>query len=118
MANAVKGEVGFKVEGEQFTLAYDFNALCTLEADLGVSVDEIGAKMDSISSLRTMFRIGLEAHHGRLSDLEAGNLIHRIGIEKAGALITSAFQGAFPTPAGGAEGKAKGTRAAGSGAAR
>ena len=87
MANPMKGEVGFSVGEGRFTLAYDFNALCTMESDLGVSIEDVGTKMDSISAVRTMFRIGLEAHHGRLSDIEAGNLIHQLGLEEAVALI-------------------------------
>ena len=118
MANPVKGEVGFSVGDGRFTLAYDFNALCTLEEDLGVSIEDVGAKMESISAVRTMFRLGLEAHHGRISDIEAGNLIHRLGLAEAGALITKAFQGAFPDASG--EGKAKPANRAtrGSGRAR
>ena len=105
MANPIKGEVGFSVGEGRFTLAYDFNAPCTMESDLGVSIEDVGAKMDTVGAVRTMFRIGLEAHHGQLSDIEAGNLIHQLGLEEAGSLITKAFQGAFPDAS--AEGKAR-----------
>ncbi|WP_066486129.1 hypothetical protein [Sphingomonas sp. CCH9-F2] len=117
MANPIKGEVGFSVGEGRFTLAYDFNALCTMEGDLDVSIEDVGTKMDSISAVRTMFRIGLEAHHGRLSDIEAGNLIHQLGLEEAGALITKAFQGAFPDASAGGKAKPanKATRGSGRG---
>ncbi len=41
MANPIKGEVTATIAGTPFTLAFDFNALCTLEDDLGVGVDEL-----------------------------------------------------------------------------
>ena len=57
------------------------------------------------------------AHHGRLSDIEAGNLIHQLGLEEAGALITKAFQGAFPDASAGGKAKPanKATRGSGRG---
>jgi hypothetical protein len=113
MANPLKGEVGFKVAGGDFVLAYDFNALCTLEEDLGVGVEEIGEKLNSVSSLRTVFRAGLEAKHGRMTDIEAGRLIHEVGVVKAGEMVVKAIQAAFPAPS--AEGKAKGAAKAGTG---
>jgi hypothetical protein len=118
MANPIKGEVGFSVAEGVFTLAYDFNALCTMESDLGVSIEDVGTKMDSISAVRTMFRIGLEAHHGQLSDIEAGNLIYQLGLEEAGTLITRAFQGAFPDASAGGKAKPVKPKPRGSGRAR
>lgn len=113
MANPLKGEVGFTVAGGDFVLAYDFNALCTLEEDLGVGVEEIGEKLNSVSSLRTVFRAGLEAKHGRMTDIEAGRMIHEVGVQKAGELVVKAIQGAFP--AASTEGKAKAGAKAGTG---
>ena len=107
MANPIKGEVGFKIAGGDFVLAYDFNALCTLEEDLGVSVEEIGEKLSSVSSIRTIFRIGLEVHHGRMTDIEAGRMIHELTVPKAGELVVKAIQAAFPNAS--AEGKANPT---------
>lgn len=96
MANATKGEIAFTAAGGSFTLLYDFNALCTIEQDLEIDVADVGSKLSSASMLRSVFRIGLEAHHGAMSDIEAGRLIHDLGVEKAGEVIGKAFKAAFP----------------------
>lgn len=105
MANATKGEIAFTAAGGSFTLLYDFNALCTIEQDLEIDVADVGSKLSSASMLRSVFRIGLEAHHGAMSDIEAGRLIHDLGVEQAGEVIGKAFKAAFPDAApGGGEG--------------
>lgn len=107
MANAIKGEVGFEAAGSKWTLVYDFNALCTIESELDVDVDDVGARLNSPTMIRSVFRIGLEAHHGAMSDIEAGRLIHDMGAPAAAQVIAQAFQAAFPDAAGeSAEGNA------------
>lgn len=108
MPNAIKGEVGFKVDGADFILVYDFNALCSIEQELEVDPTELGAKLSSPTTIRTVFRIGLAAHHGAMSDLEAGRLIQGLGMQAAGETIAKAFKAAFPEADDGAsaEGKA------------
>lgn len=96
MANPLKGEIGFTVEGEPWTLLYDFNALCTIEQDLGVALQDVGDRLTSPTMIRSIFRIGLEARHGTMTDLEAGRLIHAIGVETGAELIGKAFAAAFP----------------------
>ena len=106
MANGTKGEVAFTAAGGSFTLVYDFNALCTIESELGIDPDQLGT-ISGPSMVRSVFRVGLDARHPGMTDLEAGHLIHEIGMEKAGELIADAFKAAFPDakPAS-AEGKA------------
>lgn len=99
MANGIKGEVGFKVAGSDWTLVYDFNALCTIEQELDVDVADVGTKLSSPSMIRSVFRIGLEAKHGGMSDLEAGRLIHDLGAQASAEVIGRAFQAAFPEAA-------------------
>lgn len=115
MANPVKGEVSFKVDEQEFILLYDFNALCTIEADLGVDVAEVGERLASPTMIRSIFRVGLEARHGLMSDLEAGNLIHRVGVQPAAELIAKAFQAAFPAADESVEGKVPAKKKAGTG---
>lgn len=118
MANAIKGEVGFRAAGADWKLLYDFNALCTIEQELEIDVEDIGAKLTSPTTIRSVFRIGLEAHHGAMTDLEAGRLIHDMGAPEAAQVIGRAFQAAFPDATAGdpasAEGKAP-TRKPGTG---
>jgi len=97
MANKLKGEVAFNACGSNFTLVMDFNALCEIDTDLGIGIDEIGAKLaGSAPTIRSVFRIGLAAKHGEMTDLEAGRLIGDIGPTKAAELLAEALQASFP----------------------
>lgn len=107
MANAIKGEVSFPAAGKTWTLVYDFNALCTIESELAVDVASVGDRLASPSMIRSVFRIGLEARHGAISDIEAGNLIHDMGPDAAADVIARAFKAAFPDASASAEGKAQ-----------
>lgn len=100
MANTIKGEVGFRAGATTFTLLYDFNALCQIEDALDVDIDQIGEHLKRINNVRTVFRIGLAAAHGQMTDLEAGNLIHQVGVKTAFELVQRALKAAFPDPSG------------------
>ena len=118
MSESIKGEVAFKADDRNWKLVYDFNALCTIETELGIDPDQLGT-ISGPSMVRSVFRVGLDAHHPGLTDMEAGRLIHDIGMEKAGELIATAFKAAFPDakPAS-AEGKAPRPKKAGTTPAR
>jgi hypothetical protein len=116
MANPIKGEVACMVGEHEYILLYDFNALCTIEVDLGVDVEQLGERLASPTMIRSIFRIGLEARHGLMSDLEAGNLIHQLGVQPAAELIAKAFQASFPEPS--AEGKVTDQKKTGTGKGR
>lgn len=97
MANPMKGQARFEAAGKPWTLTFGFNELVSLEDELGVKVDEIGAKLgDSARTVRSVFRICLEAEHGQLTDREAGDLISEIGPQEAAQHIAKAFAAAFP----------------------
>lgn len=97
MANGLKGEVPFSACGSEWTLVMDFNAICSIDTELGIGIDTIGAKLSgSAPTIRSVFRIGLEAKHDKLTDIEAGRLIGDIGPAKAAQLIAEALQAAFP----------------------
>ncbi|UYY60105.1 hypothetical protein [Sphingomonas sp. S2-65] len=96
MAETIKGEVAFKAADQNWKLVYDFNALCTIEEELEVDVADIGEQLSKPTMIRSIFRIGLAAHHGALSDLEAGRLIHDMGVAEAAQVVTKAFVAAFP----------------------
>lgn len=117
MAVTIKGEVGFRATGQSWTLVYDFNALCTIEEELEVDVADVGEKLSSPKMIRSIFRIGLAAHHGAMSDLEAGRLIHDMGAAEAAQVIAKAFQAAFPEAkdGGGTEGNEPKTKSRGTG---
>ena len=100
MANPLKGEVAFDADDATYTLVFDFNALCTLEDEFGVDVSKIGDAVGAkASNLRTVFRVGLSAHHPEMTDKEVGSIITDIGPTKAGEIITEAFTKSFPAEA-------------------
>jgi hypothetical protein len=110
-----KGEVTVKIDGETFTLVYDFNALCAIEEQLELDVAEMGEAIQSPSKMRSVFRIGLQAKHGSMTDLEAGNLIYRLGIREAAEAVGQAFQAAFPDPSADTGGNGTTTKKIGTG---
>jgi hypothetical protein len=99
MANKLKGEVGFDVDGARYTLAFSINALCELEEKLGGAVVDLGTMMTGgkrFSTMRSVFWCGLTEHHPELTEKEAGKIMTAIGFNKADALIGEAFALAFP----------------------
>lgn len=100
MARTVKGEVAFEVEGEDYTLLLDFNALCDLEDDFPGLMDGT-AEFKSPKAIRRVFHAGLAAHHPEIDERGAGDLIHALGLEQAGDIVRQSFEAAFPSAKGG-----------------
>lgn len=99
MANAVKGEVAFEVDGLTYTLTFDFNAICTVEEVFDLPISKIGEKMSRgmrAGDLRTLIAAGLQAHHEGMSELQAGVLIGSVGAQVAADKLAEAMQAAFP----------------------
>lgn len=102
MSNPHKGEVGFEVDGAQYTLLFDYNAVCELEEEFDVDAEKlVDAIGNRAANIRRVFRIGLKRHHP-MSNEEAGDIIFAIGPDRAGELITEAFNRAYETPEKGA----------------
>lgn len=83
-----------------FTLAYDFNALCDAESVVG----PIGAAMGEIAkgsftTIRALVWAGLKKHHGKTLD-EAGDIIAEVGFAPAAEAVSAAMQNAFPDTKG------------------
>ena len=87
MANAVKGEVAFDLDGKTYTLVLDFNALCEVEDVLGAGE----MKLAKPSAIRAIFWAALRRHHPAMTQRDAGNLIGGVGLTKAGELVTEAL---------------------------
>lgn len=100
MANPVKGEVDFELDGRTFTLSYSIDSLCVLEDLLDLSVTEIGRQMATaprLGFLRAVLWAGLRDHHPGLEVVQVGEMITQIGFEKLGQLIAVAYFKSFPT---------------------
>ncbi|RZJ19124.1 MAG: hypothetical protein EON91_02705 [Brevundimonas sp.] len=102
MANPVRGETPFSVDGQDYTLLLDFNVLCDLEDDLPGLMDG-RAELKKPSAIRRVFHAGLAQHHPSIDERGAGLLIHQLGLDEAGELVAKAFSAAFPQATGGKE---------------
>lgn len=107
MANPIKGEIDFSVEGQPYTLALDLNALCEAEPFAPGIMD--GGDLKSLRAIRAVFWAGLRRHHPQLLQEDAGNLMQAIGMKEAGRLIGEGMKLAF----GGGEGAARPPKASG-----
>lgn len=118
MANPVRGEVAFEVEGQGYVLLLDFNALCDLEGVVPGLMDGATVNMTP-TAIRAVFHAGLQDRHAGLSLREAGGLIQALGVERAAELVKAAFEASFPKAGGeGAKRPRKGQPKAGAGNAR
>jgi hypothetical protein len=111
MANKQRGEVGFELDGVNYTLRFSTNAMCELEDATGVPVLQLANSLQdersvSIKTLRAMFAAGL-SDTSDISIKEAGDIIDGLGIPRAGELIGQAFMAAFPEADSDAVGKPK-----------
>lgn len=105
MDSSKKGVVSFGADGQTYGLVFDFNAMCLIEDEFDMSVDEIGAKKTwRAKEVRSLFRIGLSRQHPDIDDEQAGEIISEIGAGRAGELIGEAFKAANSTTK---EGKGK-----------
>lgn len=101
MGNVVKGEVTFLDGDVTYTLLFDINTLCTLEAALGlnsIAELELGEGM-STRTLRTVFWAGLIEHHPDLTEIAAGKILTRISSGEALSKVMQAVAAAFPEAA-------------------
>lgn len=109
MANRRKGEVELEAGERIVMLRFSTNAICTLEDDLGVGINELGGQMGDpskfkLSMLRSIVRACMT---DKVTPEEAGDIIDAAGIEATGEAIGKAFQAAFPNTKGTSEGNGK-----------
>jgi hypothetical protein len=76
MANPVKGEVAFEVEGRDYKLVLDFNALCEVEDVLGAD----GMDLARPKAIRAIFWAALLRHHPDVTVQDAGDLIGALAV--------------------------------------
>lgn len=100
MANKIKGEVDFHVNGDTvYTLVYTINAICELEDHLGASLQSVMARFErgewDFRLLRDVFWAGLLTNH-RMDRTAAGDLMTAVGIPSAMEKVTESLQRSFP----------------------
>lgn len=119
MANPLKGEVGFEVGGERFTLVFTIDALISLEDHYGKGVSELGEMLGDdlrLKDLRKVFHAGLAEYHDQVDEKAAGRLMSALGVVEAGVLVGKAFAAAFATGEASRDGAAGPPEAGGTGA--
>jgi hypothetical protein len=98
MANKIKGQRSFEVNGEKYTIHFDFNALAELEDATGMDTTEVMKELDrmrqeeriSIRLLRTLTWSGLLRHHD-LSIKEVGELMSEADLVQLSTAVGEAF---------------------------
>ena len=88
--NRVIGDVGLTVDGADWTLRFDFNALCAFEEKVGVAAPARIAAMEvgqgTALDLRGLIWALLQRHHSGISPLGVGELIDAAPHEWAAAM--------------------------------
>ena len=99
MANAIRGQVPFKVGDDDYVLQFDVNRLVEIEGLLGQSTGETWPKIEAgdFKVLRAYLWGGLKAHDLSLS--ECGELATTLTPIETRVLISAAMAKAFPKPA-------------------
>ncbi len=87
MANPVRGEVAFEVEGRAYKLVLDFNALCEVEDVLGAG----GMDLARPKAIRAIFWASMLRHQPDATVQDAGDLIGALGLEEAGRVVAEAM---------------------------
>lgn len=93
------GEASFPDGEEVITIAYDINTICTLEGALAMEAPAIAARLGvdmRVSFLRTLLWGGLQERHPGLTMLDAGRMIHRVGVGTVREKVDAALIAAFP----------------------
>ena len=101
------GEVPFQHGGKELTLSFSTMALKRLERAFNLSTPEIGKLLSDsehfrIEHLVTMFWVGLLDNQPGTSMEEAELILTRQHANQTVALVTKAYELAFPPPEGGA----------------
>lgn len=104
MGNLNRGEVSAQIAGTEYVLRIATNEWCHLEAELGMSTDEIIAdflNMLSVSKLRmgllrSLFRAALIGRKPDITKDQAGELMSGMGLVEAGGLLASVIKASMP----------------------
>lgn len=108
MANPYRGEVEWKVGGKTYTVCFDTNAVCNIEAELGKSIIEISNElMDPerrrVSTMRAVFLGAMRRNHKDLTLEEVGDLMSAHGLAKSVEVLSKAIEAGFQQPEAGQE---------------
>lgn len=97
MGNPSNGEIAFDIGDRRRTVRFTTSAICTIEAEFGVSFGEVARRLADLSfvSLRSVLRAVLD---GKATMAEAADIIDKIGYQAAFNYVMDAYKLAFPPP--------------------
>ena len=101
MANLLRGEKNFEVDGTTYRLKYDWNAAALVEELLpGVTIGDVLMQVTrnriSARQLRAIVWAGLQAYQPDVTVLDAGRIIDKLGRRPACKLMGVALRYYFP----------------------
>lgn len=104
MGNLNRGEVSAQISGTEFILRIATNEWCHLEAELGMSTDEIIADFIAMLSanklkmafLRSLFRAALIGRKPEITEEQTGELMSEMGLAEAGGLLAQVIKASMP----------------------
>lgn len=103
MANIQRGQVELKAGDKTYTLQFTVNAICELEARLGLGIAKIAKTMSepaevSLTFARALAWAALRSHHPNLTLDQAGDIVQEVGMTETIDQVGLAFMAAFPPP--------------------
>lgn len=110
MSNKERGEVTIKAGDDSYTIRFANKALCELEGDMGIHIQEILSSFRDIPSMtqtRQIFRRGLVEHHGEMELDKVSEIIDKVDYMELVAGLLTGIAGAFPVSDGSKKKKAR-----------
>jgi hypothetical protein len=106
MANRERGEVAIEIDGQTYTLRLDLNALAEFEAALSTPIQQVTfqeglqrVERGQLIAVRAILWAGLRRYHPKLSLMEAGDLIVKLGgMQNLDTVLKEAVASAMPAP--------------------
>ena len=104
MANPARGETQIRIGRRDYTLAYDLNVLCEIEAALGDPMADVAGRLEAkragVRDLRALLWGGLQRHHPMPIE-QVGELLQEALTDPAtgrriGNQLTEAIAQSFP----------------------
>ena len=100
MTNRVKGEVPLKAGDRTYTLRFSANAICELEDQLDMGINQIAKQMADPEAMRmkTVIAVvwaGLRDHHPDITLAQAGEIITDASLIGSMEAVSEAFTVAF-----------------------
>ena len=100
MANPLRGESTFEVEGKQYRVRFSWNAAAAYEEVAGRPLSDalldVARERFSAKSLRAMLWAGLQDEHEDVTLKDAGRLIDKMGRKEAQRVMGVALRYFFP----------------------